>query len=75
MPLPGPLEPEQRRKAVIHCYLTTEQKDVAARLARAVGMTHSDLLRLFLVTATVEDVERLKNHPAYLAVLMEEATR
>jgi hypothetical protein len=75
MPLPGPLEPEQRRKAVMHCYLTAEQKAEAVCLADAVDMTHSDLLRLFLVTATIEDVERLKNHPAYLAVLMEEATR
>ena len=71
----GPLDPEQRRKSVVMCYLTADQKDATAHLARAVDMTQSDLLRLFLVTATIEDVERLKVHPSHLAILMEEATR
>jgi hypothetical protein len=69
------LDPEQRRKSVVMSYVTTEQKDKAARLARAAEMTQSDLVRLFLVTATPEDVERLKAHPDYLALIMEESIR
>ncbi len=38
-------------------------------------MTESDLVRLFFVTATAEDVERLKSHPTYLALMMEESSR
>ena len=38
-------------------------------------MTTSDLVRLLLVTATPEDVERLKQHPAYLSMLLEEEQR
>lgn len=71
----GPLDPEQRRKSVVMAYVTAEQKETAARLARAARLTQSDLVRLFIVTATVEDVERLKNHPDYLALMMEESTR
>lgn len=71
----GPLDPEQRRKSVVMAYLTAEQKETAARLARAVGLTQSDLVRLLLLTSTVEDLERRKNHPDYLALMMEESTR
>lgn len=71
----GPLDPEQRRKSVVMAYLTAEHKDKAAHLAGAAGLTQSDLVRLFIVTATVEDVERLLNHPDYLALMMEESTR
>ena len=71
----GPLDPEQRRESVVMAYLTAEQKETAARLARAVGLTQSDLVRLLLLTSTVEDLERRKNHPDYLALMMEESTR
>lgn len=70
-----PLNPEQRRKSVVTGYVTAEHKEKAARLASAAEMTQSDLVRLFIVTATPEDVERLKNHPDHLALMMEEATR
>lgn len=71
----GPLDPEQRRKSVVMAYVTAEQKETAARLARAAGLTQSDLVRLFIVASAIEDVERLKNHPDYLALMMEESTR
>jgi len=73
--MPAPLEEEQRRKAVAQGYLTHAQKDEALALAATVGMTLSDIIRLFLVTATPEDIERLKNHPAYLSMLLEEGQR
>lgn len=73
--MPGPLEEGKHRRCCVRGYFTPEQKADAARLARAVGMTESDLTRLFYVTATAEDVERLKSHPAYLALLMEESSR
>lgn len=60
---------------MVMSYVTTDQKTTVAQLALEAELTQSDLVRLLLVTATLEDVERLKGHPAYLAMLLEEETR
>jgi hypothetical protein len=73
--MPAPLEEGKHRRCCVRGYFTPEQKADATRLAQAVGMTESDLTRLFYVTASPDDVERLKTHPAYLALLMEESSR
>lgn len=71
----APLKPEDRRKSILISYLTAEQKAGVVRLADATGLTQSDLVRLLVVTATVDVVERAKRHPAYLAILEEESIR
>ncbi len=49
----------ERRSAVIRCYLTGSEKKNAARLAKAADISSSDLVRLLLLTATPEQALRL----------------
>ena len=53
------LAKEEKRSAVIRCYVTRSEKKDAARLAKGAGLTSSDLVRLLLLTATSEQALRL----------------
>lgn len=50
---------EEKRSAVIRCYVTRSEKKDAARLAAGARLTSSDLVRLLLLTATPEQALRL----------------
>lgn len=50
---------EEKRSAVIRCYLTPSEKQTAARLAEDAGLSSSDLVRLLLFTATPDQARRL----------------
>jgi hypothetical protein len=49
----------EKRSAVIRCYLTSSEKKDAARLAKGADLSSSDLVRLLLITATPEQSLRL----------------
>ena len=50
---------EEKRSAVIRCYLTRSEKTDAARLAKGADLSSSDLVRLLLLAATPEQALRL----------------
>ena len=50
---------DEKRSAVIRCYLTRSEKKDAARLAKKADLSSSDLVRLLLITATPEQALRL----------------
>jgi hypothetical protein len=49
----------EKRSAVIRCYLTRSEKKDAARLAERADLSSSDLVRLLLIAATPEQALRL----------------
>ena len=49
----------EKRSAVIRCYLTRSEKKDAARLAMGADLSSSDLVRLLLITTTPEQALQL----------------
>ena len=69
------LPEDRRRRSVIRCYVTKDQKAVIAALARRAGLSESDLARLLLVTATPRIVAKLRRHRAWRSLREAEAER
>ena len=53
------LDKEEKRSAVIHCYLTRSEKAEATKKAADVELSLSDLVRLLLNATTAEQALRL----------------
>ncbi len=50
---------DEKRSAVIRCYLTPAEKKEVAELAADVDLSTSDLVRLLLFTTTLEQARQL----------------